>query len=291
MMLLLGTRTLTLDPNRLVKADYHYNPAIFEWLGKFHLLYRYETKVNHSFRGSRLAISTLGDDFQPNGEHFLLDPPGRRGCEDPRIFECHNRLYVSYGSEYQQHLMQLDAHFQILRDQPLSLQLQQAEKNWTYHEHEGRIFCTYTWQPHVIYELDDQWMLTKRYENPQQVKWPWGQIRGGTNPVLFGDELWTFFHSCYFHPFLDIFNDRIYVAGYLVTEHQPPFRIKRYSTQPVLTPDFADIRGPTPLAVVFPARAVRIRGGWLVAYGSNDHRCKLSSLDDRELALIGKEAD
>ena len=257
------------------------------------MLYRYEQRPNPMW-GSRLAISTLTDDFQPdpNVSPYLLESR-RQGLEDPRIFEHEGRLLVSYCSAYRQHLMELDGDFNVVRDQELSLPdlHKDCEKNWTYFSTGQDIYMVYSWQPtHRVYKLIDdgkRWSFT--FVREQQVKfpdWRWGQIRGGTNPVLWGDRYWSFFHSSYFHPFLDLFDNRIYTAGYVVFEKEYPFKITHYSSEPILWPVFEDWGGLTGCAVVFPCGAERGPRGWNIGFGHHDYRCKILQPDDRELKLL-----
>src|ERR1700677_2055307 len=71
------------------------------------------------------------------------------------------------------------------------------EKNWLWFFHDGKPHMIYTVLPHVVVEFDATFNAVKQYvtDAKPKISWPWGDPRGGTPPVLIGDEYWTFFHS------------------------------------------------------------------------------------------------
>jgi predicted GH43/DUF377 family glycosyl hydrolase len=102
----------------------------------------------------------------------------------------------------------------------------------------------------------------------KSLNWDYGIIRGGTPPVMTdnGDEYLTFFHS----RLPDEKHRWRYYMGAYAFESQPPFRITRITTEPLLAGSSADVWSKDKPLVVFPCGSRLKDGKWLVTMGVND---------------------
>lgn len=148
------------------------------------------------------------------------------------------------------------------------------EKNWLWFEHEGRFFMVYRNQPHEVVEFDERLKVVKVHKtsfgNPL---WQHGEIRGGTPPVRVGNEYFSFFHSS--TPWIG--KKRRYHMGLYAFEANPPFRITRMSTLPILSGSKDDPWFEGLPLVVFPCGAIFRNGIWTVSLGVND--CESAWID------------
>lgn len=144
------------------------------------------------------------------------------------------------------------------------------EKNWLFFFRDGRPHMVYGATPHTLVELDDKFQKPVEHvtTNPN-IEWIWtfGEIRGGTPPVLIDDEYWTFFHSSM--PWRED-GKRWYVMGAYAFQSTPPFQITRITTRPLLCGSKNDRWAEGKPLVVFPCGALMREGKWLVTGGLND---------------------
>lgn len=141
-----------------------------------------------------------------------------------------------------------------------------SEKNWTWFFHEDNPHLIYYTIPHQVVMFDNDFKLVKTYETQPQVEWEFGQPRGGTPPVLVGEEYWSFFHSSTTWKF----PKRQYHMGAYAFEARPPFKITRMTLLPLLSGSRQDPYSEAKPLVVFPCGAVLRNDKWLVSFGVND---------------------
>lgn len=148
------------------------------------------------------------------------------------------------------------------------------EKNWAWFDHGGRLHFVYTTKPHVVVATDGP-SVVARYETDYPTHWKWGELRGGTNPILIGDEYLAFFHSSVPWKTIPRYGERRrYFMGAYTFEAKPPFRVLRVSQKPMLTGSEYDPTIPGSPAVVFPCGLAQEPSGSLyVTYGINDCAC------------------
>jgi predicted GH43/DUF377 family glycosyl hydrolase len=279
---LLGTKTTVIDKKKLLRSDYQYNPGIYEWAGKLLMVYRYERHL----KPAKIGLAILDPKTYEPLENVPLDL--KAPAEDPRLFEHAGRLLVSYCHNYWQYIAELDVvnDFKIKWCRPAVVHTGKPEKNWTFFSSEGRLLSIYKLPPKwEVHEWNPDFTHKATHSSRHEVSWKWGELRGGTPPVLFGDRLYTFFHSSFNYPIQRIFNHKVYVAGWLSFSPEPPYRPIEMSSEPIMWPD-ADLIGKhVPCAVTFPCGAMKIRDRWLVSAGDNDVRCVLHEVDDQEMRL------
>lgn len=109
--------------------------------------------------------------------------------------------------------------------------------------------------------------------------WKWGTPRGGTPPILIGDELVTFFHSVI--PWMRGRNK--YVTGVYAFENKPPFRITRCSREPFLIGSPNKPERIIPHSVIFVNGSVLDGDDFLLSAGCNDDSCIWVRIPQKEI--------
>lgn len=155
------------------------------------------------------------------------------------------------------------------------------EKNWLWFFHDAVPHMIYKTQPHIVAAFSPSFNPTARYETfSNGINWPWGEMRGGTPPVLIGDRYWTFFHSS--TSWAETGSRRYHMGAYTF-EAKPPFRKLSYSIRPIFSGSQYDTWAhPKPL-VVFPLGSILKDGRWAVTMGVNDLNCAIAEIPHSEL--------
>jgi predicted GH43/DUF377 family glycosyl hydrolase len=307
---------IQVSPKNLPKADYYLNSSIFRKDNRIFLAYR-ENKgyVAH------LHICELNKDYQPiKNSDVPLFPPEVVGVgnyfEDPRVqyidgkltisyinttsifnsqsqafsyleddFTLKDSIYFKYGFNINQ--SNADSTSRLTPEGAIIVQSPAArfEKNW--------VFFEYDHLPHFVYSIDDHIVVQpnmstlaadKHYITSAKLCWKYGQPRGGTPPILIGDEYLCFFHS---HLKTDgkfkVKCNRVYYFGAYTFSAKPPFEIKRMTVKPFAKGDPYDNVCLWYNAGCFPCGAIKEGGDWVISYGHNDHSMRIMVLPDKEL--------
>jgi len=155
------------------------------------------------------------------------------------------------------------------------------QKNWTYFSHNNRLMCCYDFNPHTVTEFSDSSESINEWET-DGIEWDYGTIRGSTPPVrLSDDEYLSFFHSRKVDTGLP--GKVRYYAGAYCFEAKEPFRITRFTEQPVFVGSEKDTQWDSQLACVFPCGLVLRDGVAYVSMGSNDMECVVARVAVPEL--------
>lgn len=142
------------------------------------------------------------------------------------------------------------------------------EKNWLWFFYDNKPHMIYHTFPHKVVRFNEKYVVEHIYEmSPYNFHWPLGQPRGGTPPVLIGDEYWSFFHSS--DDSLRHKKRKYYMGAYSF-EARPPFAMKRFIREPLLVGSSEDRNGPGKPLVVFPCGALLRNEKWFVTFGVND---------------------
>lgn len=286
------------DPRRGVCF---FNPSIENYNGKTILFTRqFAYQYKHHPREGMIGDSSIA--------LFQVDPgtkalTGMRSAafvsanpinqwEDPRTVQHNSKLYLScatwrYGGKavphyngamVKQSLFQASPTLETFTNVgfiPAGDNGRQWQKNWLFFFAEDKPYLIYTLSPFVAYRLDHAWQPggTITHDKPKwHPKWPHSPPRGGSNPVLIGDEFVTFFHA---------HSDwrgkkRRYYMGAMAFSAKPPFNVTRYTPEPLLTGSEEDPRVLSGPLVVFPCGSILKHGkqpSWFVALGVNDENC------------------
>jgi predicted GH43/DUF377 family glycosyl hydrolase len=156
------------------------------------------------------------------------------------------------------------------------------EKNWSAWSYEGLMFASYSISPHRVLRIDGN--ETRSYETKWSHKWSGGELRGGASPVRVGDEFFHFFHGLT----TQANGRRLYNVGCVVYEARPPFKVKRY------TPDPLDVADPKTCPqgqyadVIFTCGAVKVGDQWALSMGVHDRHCEIRfySAEEVERRLV-----
>lgn len=278
----------------------HLNPAWIEYDGKIIMVYRMECVpfCTHT----RLGICLLDDKLEPiPGTNKLLELHSElkgfaKGyhVEDPRLFIHNNTIYLSYTDGYQMLQATID---------PVSLTATESfyikkpnkdrtEKNWTFFSDEGVLHAVYSICPHVIFTMNGPNFSTA-YETEWSHAWRWGELRGGTSPVLTENGWLSFFHSA-----VDFKNGRQYHIGAYLFDKNAPYEPIAITKKPLLSGEIVPKEIPrlsSKIFVVFPGGVIRRKDKWVVSFGYNDYQCRYVEVTDElltdELHLIKKEVE
>lgn len=278
---------IRIDPHLLTPASAHFNCSLIEWGGRTLLAYRARPT------DSTLHIAELGPHWQPTRTQPIpLDVPGIAAYEDPRLFTYADTLWLSFvGTQIGQVGIMAHQFIVPLGDdlQPLAAPLQPLypdrqypmEKNWTYFESGGGLYCVYTISPHVVLSIAKG--LAVKVSETGPVSWSGGLLRGGASPVLVGDEWYAFFHGVEQHDG----GRRTYTVGCYTFENRPPFAIKRLAPAPLYVPPaHPDKRH----RIAFPCGAIRRDGHWVISMGTADEFCDLLFLKEARVEAALKPA-
>jgi predicted GH43/DUF377 family glycosyl hydrolase len=143
------------------------------------------------------------------------------------------------------------------------------EKNWVWFFHDNKLQMIYGAQPHTVVEFDSNVRFVTQRRTEKKLPWRFGEIRGGTPPVLVNGEYFTFFHSSL--PWTSTY--RRYYMGAYAFEGKPPFNITRITEEPLLTGSQNDYWVEKKPLVIFPCGSILRGQNWLVTFGVNDLKC------------------
>lgn len=162
------------------------------------------------------------------------------------------------------------------------------EKNWLWFSHDGAPHMIYSASPHVVLKMDGSLNPVEKIQSDVFDRyWKYGEVRGGSNPVRVGDLYWTFFHSSVKWAV----HKRRYFMGAYAFEAKHPFRIVRFTINPLLTGSSAENWWPGLPEVVFPCGAYfdGDKQQFVVSYGVNDVRCGYLKIPLAELEAETKQ--
>ena len=262
----------------------YFNCAVADWLDRRWLI----TRRRDMNRTGRLPVSSIviwrlvGNNPAERFPVLFKKQWNNEEYEDPRALVFQNRMLLTYCN-YTQHPVRvgqaaalLDMRFQapnpmrpVYAKNMQNLMRQRGpEKNWTWFQHDGRLYFVYGANPHEVCGWDGR-RVPVVYKTTTGIHWPYGEIRGGTSPVRVGEEYISFFHSSrmWKEPM------RRYFMGAYAFRATPPFEITRWTPEPLLRGSICDPREDWNPLVVFPCGAIHDGGEWLVTLGVNDCRC------------------
>lgn len=267
----------------------YYNPSILEVNGKRWLFTRRQRfNTDPSVIGSNendLAIWEIRKNMTLAPTPIIPRPPMRHKheqWEDPRAYLFSDRqVYVSFAT-WIHHKQELPIRQSLCRlskdwrsfevvNEPVHggnhrepSKATKHEKNWVWFEYGIRQHFVYSINPHEV-------VGSPMLEAIKHVDLPWkhGILRGGTPPILVGDEYISFFHSAteWRKP------KRRYHMGAYAFKSEPPFPITRITPEPLLSGSVEDFRAFGGPLVIFPNGALKEAGHWLVVFGVNDEGC------------------
>lgn len=142
------------------------------------------------------------------------------------------------------------------------------EKNWTPFNWRDQACFVYHIEPHTVFQLMPGGVSAPSATKCDLSFWKWGRPLGGTPPILIDGEYFSLFHSR-----LPWKRDRRkYFVGAYAFEARPPFRITRFTREPILYGYPSDLEKPRPIAhcLIYPVGADVKGDEWTVTAGVND---------------------
>lgn len=271
-----------------------YNPSLLNVNGEYVMAYRYH---DGNTLHSDLAVARLHlDGSVKSNQRINLGAGG----EDAKLFWAKDEVGISWvESSYPQKpwtsivRMGVLVGNEIKKDLTLALpgnDGKTVQKNWVFFEHAGTLHVIYRTSPdQIIYAIGQD--IVHKMPGP---KWAYGEPRGGTPPIRFGDHYLRFFHSGLDNEF-GPYPRRYFLGAYLM-ECQPPFKVVAVSSKPIVYGSEIDrlkkaqweVCPQYKRQVVFPGGAVSSHvsnDGYVVAVGVNDSSCELLLIKDDDLHL------
>lgn len=267
------------------KKNFEFNSSIFKLNDKKYIITR-----NSRFVSKRMTVNGL-----KLYEYYTLkeiplninEEVEFEQMEDPRVLVYDDKIYVSCATYIHdafhlvnQKMLVFDKdfnhidniHFKYGYNGKKLTETTGKEKNWTFFVHENKLMCIYALSPHTVLEFDWDGNIVKEYitHNDFNNKWRFGVPRGGTNPVLYNNFYYSFFHS---HVEWGK-GQRCYFMGKYKFNSNPPFEIVDFSLKPILWGNEKDDRiysDGNPL-VVFPCGVIIENNKFLVSLGINDEK-------------------
>lgn len=283
-----------LSPDRRtdVKVTNWLNCSFLEFKGKTYFAYRMEAKPFCT--KMKLGICLLDENLEPIPEtNVLLElHSGLRGfqkgfhVEDPRLFIYNDELYLSYTDGYQMAQAKINHEtLQATESHYINLpKVGRTEKNWTFFESDEKLYSVYDINSHSIFEMNGE-NYTPVFSSEFSHEWKWGELRGGTSPMLMGDYYIAFFHSA-LPVIYKGFTGRQYFMGAYTFEAKAPFTPIAISKAPILCGETVSDHIPrlsNKIFVVFPSGVIRKEDSYLVSFGYNDYECRIAEISDELL--------
>lgn len=274
---------------KFLEVTNYFNPSWIEFKGMNIMCYRMEPMPFCTT--TRLGLCLIDDNLNPiEGTHVLLNLHSRlKGymegfhVEDPRLFIHNNELYLSYTDGYQMaqakiepNTLQAANSFYI--EKPNTTR---TEKNWIFFSHENELYSVYSTSPHVIFKMDEK-KHSIVYQTDWKNQWKYGEIRGGSSPILWNGQYLSFFHSSITLGY----HGRQYHMGAYTFESKPPFNVRCITREPIISGENINPsiqRLSNKIFVVFPGGQIRNETGFDVAFGYNDYECRSVNISDEFL--------
>jgi len=253
---------LTIDlPHEDVGSSF--NNSILFWRGRILMTYRHQYGHPNVLYGySNVIIAELDDKFKPVGKTKLLI----ENAQDGRLCILNGGLYCSYssilgGERCHMHICKLDDNLNVTFDKhfnPIKNPTKHLEKNWVFCSMDGEIFCVYDYQPQLtIWRMNEDFEITDTITK-DPVVWEFGEVRGGTPPILIDGNFVSIVHSIYRKKYVN--------AVLRMTKEFDFISLQRVDI---------DIDN---FLIIFPCGLAELHGRYFVSYGVEDRSCRIREL-------------
>lgn len=266
----------------------HFNPSIVAHSGGRVLFTRRCTVFQDAPQFNEIIAwdyPESGVPENPKKVQFSM-PTGMENYEDPRAVLHDGKVYLLACTfvkhrPAEQVIVKLDDHYreEWAWKPQFGNNTKSHEKNWCPFFYNDRLFFVYRVDPHRVVMTDDGRVMHEYRDNRTNRLWRHGEKRGGTPPVLIGDEYFSLFHSSL--PWR--YGKRRYFVGAYAFEAKPPFRVTRMSSIPLFEASNAEPMNSDSPLVVFPCGKTYSKGKWFVVYGVNDNHCNWITIPHSQL--------
>lgn len=298
-------------PQGLMESPRHWNCGLMLHEDRLWLCYRYH-QMNEAGRCQTAMVELDRKTLQPCGPNQRLDLGGKLTDhqEDARLFIYQGEPHISYTEmtgyqpgvdykcvikyarlRYSRGRWKAGDIFQPLYGRNTGMS---KEKNWTFFDHDGTLYCIYEDAPrHRVIQISGDRIKADFTSPPPH--WPWGVVRGGASPVRIPGLGWlVLFHSSL--PTEEPPHYVRYFGAAYVMEEKPPFAVTRITARPIMAGSEADGHGFDPRYaegwkpyVVFPSGCVPDGDRLLVALGVNDWQCAVARMKIEQFPFVAAD--
>lgn len=267
-------------PFIIATGDNCFNPSIFRWNQLTYCAWREQTDISVVWVAIMRSDYSILSKRKFSPDHWDL---GETGFEDPRIFLWKNSLHLSISITNNQNckmgFIEFNDKLEAKKISIFSNDSSLPQKNWQFFETTKDLHAVYLVNPHIVGILSNDKLDFSMGSG--HLSWVEGEARGGSPPILIGDEYFAFFHSSCFGR---------YVAGFYAFEAKPPFRVTRWPNKPCLVADLNEWQSCAPW-VVFPSGSIYEDGIWTLSFGWHDMKCCLIRYKHCELIQTLQKVD
>ena len=292
-------------------CPYAFNPSMVRWHGYILMSFRFIPDPTSPFT-SWIGLVLLDEQFNPVGEPQLLNirdgttnVPSR--ADDARLLYVGDKLMIVYSDNPNPkitgggfRMMIGELHFtngSFALQNAVRLVEYEGEKetlrenNWTPFEYRSSLFLSYSIDPHrVFFPIPGKGTCITYATTFPSLHWEWGILRGGTPALMLeSGEYFAFFHSAKKMATQNSQGKTMthYYMGAYTFEPEPPFRITRFSKEPIVGPGFYKGRSYKPywgsIQCVFPAGMIMEGNTIWLSYGRQDHEIWIAKIDKKKL--------
>ncbi len=268
-----------------------HNPSLIRFRGQLVMAYRF--RHGDKWSQSRLAIAELDERFSVTSNQELAVHDENSSLEDPRLFEFQGELCMSY----------ISYTFPTFRSCLVKYVELSKPDRWRASapvEH-PYIVCGAREKNHVPFPVGDRLHIIYR-ANPRQIiftpggsvelvtpalRWPYGEIRGGTTPMAYHGRLLKFFHSSLRNEMPPL--PWRYYVGAMLMEPEPPFKMLAVSQRPILRGSEVggdETRMHFKKNVLFLAGCVEKDGVFHLSIGINDSQSAIAKIKPEDLHFM-----
>lgn len=298
-----------LETKRVILPEYPnaFNPSIVHWKDELWMSFRMIPDPDNIWV-SYIGIVRLDESFEPIGNSYILNCLDRsqvsaHSLEDARLISSEGRLYIVYNDHHEPQrtwlrrvcFAELDfdgENFQC-KNYDIFLDFEgvshkRKEKNWSPFSYQGEIFFSYTLQPHRIIRSLSAENCETVFTSAGNIRWNWGEVRGGTSALLLKGEYFAFFHSMRKMKTTHSNGKSMlhYFIGAYTFSSEPPFSITRISKEPIVGKGFykpQDNYYWGARRVVYPCGCVIDKNFIYVSYGREDREMWVAKIDKTKL--------
>ena len=279
-----------------------FNPSIVRYQDFILLVFRIRDPILKTTH--QMGLIKLNNEFKPISKPYVIEIrnylSGQSMAQDPRIITIGDEIFMVYndmlGSPrkgFRRMLIgkiQFDGQAFFIENPEVLTHFDQEiknrhEKNWAPFVYEDQLMLIYSLQPHIVLKpIAFENRCETKVSTKNFTKWEYGELRGGSQAFLVGDEYLSFFHSTKEMKTLQSEGKKIshYFMGAYTFEKDAPHAIKSISKKPIIGKNFYN--GPLhktwkPLRVIFPGGFIFDDQHIYVAYGRQDHEIWIVKMD------------
>ena len=294
-----------------------HNPSLIQNDQGFLLTFRYSPDLNNAPWISYIGLVQFDLSLNPVSTPYLLNTRRENSktpsqAEDARLFSYRNRLFViyndnievvhpSYGDRRDMFIAELiwtNDHYELSTPLKLYYEAEYSrqlwQKNWIPFEYEGKLFFSYTINPHlVLYPNLMTGACYSFYDTDFPSQWQFGKLRGSSQAQLMDGEYFAFFHSSICDASEASFNNELwhYFMGAYTFSAKPPFQITSMTPRPLVTEGMYTRSYNKKKKVVFPGGFAVVGPFIYLAYGKDDCEIWIMTIDKEALKKAMKPID